>query len=93
MSNAYSFCLLIQKEPKKRFLKDNKSEDRGFEYFFVDTGEISGILGDKPPIIKSKVSVKINKAREIYKRFPSQGWRKTYYLPRRNISYTSWKSK
>ena len=78
MTNAYSFWLINPNRTEvKRFIKNNKSEDRFFEYMFVDTGDIIGILGDKPPLMKKGVSVKINDAREIYKRLLSQGWRKT----------------
>ena len=78
MSNADSFWLINSNRTEvKRFLKNNKSEDRFFEYMFIDTGEIIGVLGDKPPLMKTRVSIKINKAREIYKRLLSQGWRKT----------------
>ena len=76
MSNVDSFWLINSNRTEvKRFKK--KSEDRFFEYMFIDTGEIIGLLGDKPPLMKTRVSIKINKAREIYKRLLSQGWRKT----------------
>ena len=78
MINTYSFWLINPSRTEiKRFLKNNKSEDRYFEYMFVDTGEIIGTLGDTPPLLKTRVSIKINKAREIYKRLLSQGWKKT----------------
>ena len=78
MSNVNSFWLINSNRTEvKRFLKNNKSEDRFYEYMFIDTGEIIGVLGDKPPLMKTRVSIKINKAREIYKRLLSQGWRKT----------------
>ena len=78
MSSSDSFWLINSNRTEvKRFLKNTESEDRFFEYMFVDTGEIIGILGYKPPLMKARVSVKINEAREIYKRLLSQGWRKT----------------
>ena len=78
MSNVDSFWLINSNRTEvKRFLKNNKSEDRFFEYMFIDTGEIIGLLGDKPPLMKKRVSIKTNKAREIYKRLLSQGWSKT----------------
>ena len=78
MSNNESFWLINSKRKEvKRFLKNNKSKDRFFDYVFVDTGEIIGIFGDKPPLMKTRVSLKVNEAREIYKRLLSQGWRKT----------------
>ena len=61
----------------KRFTKNDKSIDRVFEYMFVDTGKIIGILGKTPPVMTTTVSVEIDLAREIYERLISQGWMKT----------------
>ena len=61
----------------KRFIKNDKSIDGVFEYMFVDTGKIVGVLGKEPPVITTSVSVDIDLAREIYGRLISQGWRKT----------------
>jgi hypothetical protein len=61
----------------KRFIKNDKSIDGVFDYMFVDTGEIVGVLVKEPPVMKTTVSVDIELAREIYERLISQGWRKT----------------
>ncbi len=61
----------------KRFMKNNKSIDGVFEYMFIDTGKIVGVLGNKPPLMENTVSVDIDLAREIYERLLFQGWRKT----------------
>ena len=61
----------------KRFIKNDKSIDGVFEYMFVDTGKIVGVLGKEPPVMTTTVSVDIDLAREIYERLLSQGWRKT----------------
>ena len=61
----------------KRFIKNNKSIDGVFEYMFVDTGEIVGVLGKERPLMITTVSVDIELAREIYERLISQGWEKT----------------
>ena len=61
----------------KRFIKNDKSIDKVFEYMFVDTGKIVGIFGKEPPVMITTVSVEIELAREIYERLLSQGWRKT----------------
>ena len=61
----------------KRFIKNDKSIDEVFEYIFIDSGKIVGVLGKEPPVITSTVSVDIDLAREIYERLLSQGWRKT----------------
>ncbi len=61
----------------KRFIKNDKSIDEVFEYMFIDSGKIVGVLGNKPPVITATVSVDIDLAREIYERLLSKGWRKT----------------
>ena len=61
----------------KRFIKNDKSINEVFEYMFIDSGKIVGVLGKEPPIITTTVSVDIDLAREIYERLLSQGWRKT----------------
>ena len=61
----------------KRFMRNNKSISGVFEYMFVDTGKIIGLLGKEPPVMTTTVSVDIDLAREIYERLISQGWRKT----------------
>ena len=61
----------------KRFIKNDKSIDEVFEYMFIDSGKIVGVLGKEPPVITTTVFVDIDLAREIYERLLSQGWRKT----------------
>ena len=61
----------------KRFIKNDRSIDEVFEYMFIDSGKIVGVLGKEPPVITTTVSVDIDLAREIYERLLSQGWRKT----------------
>ena len=70
----------------KRFIKNAKSIDGVFEYMFVDTGKIVGVLGKEPPIMTTTVSVDIDLAREIYERLLSQGWRKTEDIWTRKLS-------
>ena len=60
----------------KRFIKNDKSTVGVFEYMFIDTGKIDGVLGKEYPVIISTVSVEIDLAREIYERLLSKGWRK-----------------
>ena len=73
-----SYWLINPKRTEvKRFIKNDKSVDGVFEYMFVDTGKIVGVLGKEPPVMTTTVSVDIDLAREIYERLISQGWRKT----------------
>ena len=75
---AKSYWLInSNKTEVKRFIKNDKSIDGVFEYMFVDTGNLVGLLGKEPPIMTTTVSVDIELAREIYERLLSQGWRKT----------------
>ena len=76
MAKSYWLINSNRKEVK-RFIKNDKSIDGVFEYMFVDTGKIVGVLGKEHPIITTTVSVDIDLAREIYERLLSQGWRKT----------------
>ena len=74
---AKSYWLInSNKTEVKRFIKNDKSIDGVFEYMFIDTGKIVGVLGNEPPVITTTVSVDIDLAREIYERLLSQGWRK-----------------
>ena len=61
----------------KRFIKNDKSVDGVFEYMFVDTGKIVGVLGKEPPVMQKREELKIEKAREEWKKLISQGWRVT----------------
>ena len=74
---AKSYWLINSKKTEvKRFIKNDKSLDGVFEYMFVDTGKIVGVLGKEPPVMTTTVSVDIDLAREIYERLLSKGWRK-----------------
>ena len=75
---AKSHWLINPKKTEvKRFIKNHKSIEGVFEYMFVDTGKIVGLLGKEPPVMTVTVSVEIDLAREIYQRLLSQGWCKT----------------
>jgi len=75
---AKSHWLINSKRTEvKRFIKNDKSIDGVFEYMFVDTGKIVGVLGKEPPLMTSTVSVDIDLAREIYGRLVTKGWEKT----------------
>jgi len=84
---AESYWLInSNKTEVKRFIKNDKSIDGVFEYMFVDTGKLAGVLGKEPPIMTTTVSVDIELAREIYERLLSQGWRKTEEVWKRKES-------
>ena len=73
-----SYWLINSKRTEvKRFIKNDRSVDGVFEYMFVDTGKIVGVLGKEPPVMQKREELKIEKARDEWKKLISQGWRVT----------------
>ena len=78
MAQTQSFWLVNSNRSRvKRFQKNVKNQDKFFEYVFIDSGKIIGIFGKEPPDMTTREELKIDKAREEYKKLLSQGWRKT----------------
>jgi len=61
----------------KRFIRNKQNKDKFFEYMFIDSGKIVGVLGKEPPVMQKREELKIEKAREEWKKLISQGWRVT----------------
>jgi len=61
----------------KRFTKNKQNKDKFFEYMFIDSGKIVGVLGKEPPVLTTREEIKIEAAREAWKKLIAQGWRKT----------------
>ena len=61
----------------KRFSKNNQNKDKFFEYMFIDSGRILGVLGKEPPLMTSREELKVDKARNEWKKLIAQGWRRT----------------
>ena len=53
----------------KRFHKNKHNKDKFFEYMFIDSGKITGIFGEQPPVMTTREELKIDKAREEWKSF------------------------
>ena len=47
----------------KRFSKNNQNKDKYFEYMFIDSGRILGVLGKKTPLMTTREELKVDKAR------------------------------
>ena len=78
MAQTQSFWLVNSNRSRvKRFQKNVKNQDKFFEYVFIDSGKIIGIFGKEPPVMTTREELKIDKARDEYKKLLSQGWRKT----------------
>ena len=61
----------------KRFSKNSQNKDKIFEYMFIDSGRILGVLGKEPPLMKTRKELKVDKARDEWRKLISQGWRRT----------------
>ena len=61
----------------KRFSKNKQNKDTFFEYMYIDSGRILGVLGKQPPLLTTREELKVDKAREEWKKLISQGWRRT----------------
>ena len=60
----------------KRFQKKH-NKDKFFEYMFIDSGKITGVFGEQPPVMTTREELKIGQAREEWKKLIAQGWRQT----------------
>jgi len=61
----------------KRFSKNNQNKDKFFEYMFIDSGKIIGVLGREPPLMTTREELKVDKARDEWIKLINQGWRRT----------------
>ena len=61
----------------KKFSKNNQNKDKFFEYMFIDSGRILGVLGKNPPLMTTREELNIDKARDEWKKLIAQGWRRT----------------
>ena len=78
MAQTQSFWLVNSNRSRvKRFQKNVKNQDKFFEYVFIDSGKIIGIFGKEPPVMTTREELKIDKARDEWKKLIAQGWRRT----------------
>ncbi len=61
----------------KRFSKNNQNKDKFYEYMFIDSGRILGVLGKEPPLMTTREELKVDKARNEWRKLIAQGWRRT----------------
>ena len=61
----------------KRFIENTNNKDQFFKYMFIDSGKVASTWGKEPPVMFKREELKIEKARDEYKKLLSQGRRKT----------------
>tara|TARA_B100000945_G_scaffold223593_1_gene180642 strand:+ start:240 stop:488 length:249 start_codon:yes stop_codon:yes gene_type:complete len=59
------------------FSMNNKSKDKFYKYMFIDSGIITGIYGDEPPLMKTRREVKVEDARKEWQILITEGWQLT----------------
>ena len=45
----------------KRYAKNKKNKDKFFGYMLIDYGRIIGVLGNKPPLMKTRERIKMTR--------------------------------
>ena len=61
----------------KRFSKNNQNKDTFFEYMFIESGRILGVLGKEPSLISTREELQVDQVRDKWKKLIAQGWRRT----------------
>ena len=44
---------------------------------FIDSGRILGVLGKEPPLMTTREELKVDKARDEWRKLIAHGWRRT----------------
>jgi len=73
----YFWLINSNRSRVKRFSKNNQNKDKFFEYMFIDSGRILGVFGKEPPLMTSREELKVEKARDEWRKLIAQGWRRT----------------
>ena len=71
------WLIYVNRSRLKRFSKKNENKDKYFEYMFIDSGRILGVLGKEPPLMTTREELNVDKARDEWKKLIAQGWRRT----------------
>ena len=78
MRNQQSYWLICPNWTEvRRFTQSIDNKDRFNVYMYIDTGLVTGVYGDKPPLMKTRKEVKIHVARIEWQTLISEGWQIT----------------
>ena len=61
----------------KRFIKNENNKDQFYKYIFIDSGKVTSMWGKEPPLMTTREELKLEAAREEWKKLISKGWRRT----------------
>ena len=61
----------------QRFSKSIKKKDDLHEYIFIEQGIVMGNYGEKPPLMQTKKTMRIEDARIYWQKLITEGWQPT----------------
>ena len=73
----YFWLINSNRSKVKRFSKNIQNKDKFFEFIYIDSGRIIGVLGKEPLLMKTREELEVDNARDKRKKLISQGWRRT----------------
>ena len=60
-----------------RFYENNKNNDDLNKHMFIEEGIVMGSHGENPPLMKTRIEMKIKDARLFWKNLIKEGWQRT----------------
>ena len=72
-----SYYLVNSKRLRIKGLQKIQIIKINYKYIFVDSGKVTSTWGKEPPVMKTRKKFKKEEAREEWKKFIAQGWRRT----------------
>ena len=67
-SDRKFWLINLNRSRVKRFSKNNQNKDKFFEYMFIDSGRILGVLGKESPLMTTREELKVDKARDEWRK-------------------------
>ena len=64
----YFWLVNSNRSSVKRFSKNNQNKDKFFEYMFIDSGRILGVLGKEPSLISTREELQVDQVRDKWKK-------------------------
>jgi len=61
----------------QRFSKSIRKKDDLHEYIFIEQGIVMGNYGEKPPLMQTKKTMRVEDARIYWQKLITEGWQPT----------------
>ena len=86
MSRSY-WLVNANRSRVKRFIENTNNKDQFYKYIFIVSGKITSTWGKEAPVMTSRKEIRIELAREEFKKLMAQGWRRTEEVWTKKESY------